>query len=169
VREVGYCDTTKQTVFRPWLLIVAVVISLLFFACGSGSQPASAQGKKRWLSKVDHDLTVLFKENETFLQGGSAGAFKSSNPYLRVVDGLVVIDAVASGEGKDLLADLEALGLQNGATFGRMVSGQLPIEAIDDLAGLDSLKFARPAYASTHGKSPKGGGAVVGQDRQIKP
>ncbi len=31
-----------------------------------------------------------------------------------------------------------------------MVSGQLPIEAIDDLAALDSLQFARPAYALTN-------------------
>jgi hypothetical protein len=168
VRAVGYCDVTKKTVFRPWLLIVAVVISLPFLACGSGSQSGSAQGKKRWLSKVDHDLAALFKEYETFRQGGSVGAFKPSNPYLRVVDGRVVIDAVASGEAKDLLADLEALGLQNGATFGRMVSGRLPIGAIEQLKNLDSLKFVRPAQAITHGISPKGGGVGVGQDRQIK-
>ena len=84
------------------------------------------------------------------------------------MDGLVVIDAVASGEAKDLLADLEALGLQKGATFGPVVSGQLPIEAMSDLGSLESLKSARPAYANTHGKSPRGGGAVVGHDRQIK-
>jgi hypothetical protein len=121
-------------------------------ACGSGSQSASAQGKKRWLFKVDHDLATLFEEYESFLQEGSVAAFKPSNPHLRVVDGRVVIDAVASGEAKELLTDLEALGLQNGAAFGRMVSGRLPIETIDDLAGLDSLKFARPAQAITHSK-----------------
>jgi hypothetical protein len=137
--------------------MAAVVITLPFLSCGSGSQPASAQGKKRWVSKVDHDLVALFKEYETFLQEGSVGVFKPSNPHLRVVNGRVIIDAVASGEAKELLTDLEALGLQKGATFGRMVSGRLPIEAIDDLAGLDSLKFARPAQAITHGKSPKGG------------
>jgi hypothetical protein len=141
---------------------------LLFSACGSGSQLASAQGKKSWLSKVDQDLAALFKEYEIFLQGGSVGAFKPSNPHLRVMDGRVVIDAVASRDPKELLTELEALGLQNGATFGRMVSGQLPIEAIYDLNSLESLKSARPAYSSTHGKSPKGGGAVVGQDRQIE-
>jgi hypothetical protein len=145
-----------------------MVISLPFLACGSGSQSASAQDKKRWLSKVDHDLATLFKEYETFRQGGSVGTFKPSNPYLRVGDGRVVIDAVASGEAKELLADLEALGLQKGAAFSRMVSGRLPIEAIDDLPGLDSLKFVRPAQAITHGISPKGGGVGVGQDRQIK-
>lgn len=141
---------------------------LHFLACGSGSQLASTQGKKRWLSKVDHDLAALFEEYETFLQGGSVGAFKPSNPHLRIMDGRVVIDAVASRDSKELLTELEALGLQNGAALGGMVSGQLPIEAIYDLNSLESLKFARPAYASTHGKSPKGGGAVVGQDRQIK-
>ena len=167
MRAVGDCDAAKQPVYRPWLLIVGVVILLLFSGCGSGSQLASAQGKKMWLSKVDHDLAALFKEYETFLQGGRVGVFRPSNPHLRVIDGRVVIDAVASGDGKDLLADLEALGLQNGATFGRMVSGQLPIEAIYDLNSLKSLKSARPAYAIIHGKSPRGDGAVVGHDRQI--
>jgi len=168
MRAVGHFDASKQIVFKSWLLIVAVVILLLFLACGNGSQLASAKGKRRGPSTVDHDLAALFKEYDTFLQKGSVGVFKPSNPHLRVMDGRVVIDAVASGEAKDLLADLEALGLQNGAAFGRVVSGLLPIEAIDDLAGLDSLKFARPAYSITHGKSPKGGGALVGQDRQIK-
>ena len=113
--------------------------------------------KDKQLTKVSHDLVALQKAHGTHVKSRSLEPFKPSNPHLRVVDQHVVVDAVASGEAKELLTDLEALGLQKGATFGRMVSGRLPIEAIDDLAGLDSLKFARPAQAITHGKSPKGG------------
>lgn len=167
MRAVAQGDTIQQGACQSWLVIVAAIILLLFPACGGG-QLATAGGKKSPSAKADHDLAALYSEYMTFVQGGRVGAFKPSNPHIRVIDGRVVIDAVASGQGKDLLADLQALGMQEGATFGRLVSGQLPIGAIYDLNGLESLKFARPAYAITHGKSPRGTGAVVGQDRQIK-
>jgi len=106
--------------------------------------------KDNKLTKVSHALVALQEAHENHVQLRSLEPFKPSIPYLRVVDGLVVIDAVASGEAKDLLADLEVLGLQNGAAFGRMVSGLLPIEAIEELKDLDSLKFVRPAYMVTN-------------------
>jgi hypothetical protein len=102
------------------------------------------------LTKVGRDLVALQESYETHVQLRSLEPFKPSNPYLRVVDQHVVVDAVASGEAEDLLAELEALGLQKGATFGRMVSGRLPIEAIEELQGVDSLKFVRPAYMATN-------------------
>jgi hypothetical protein len=40
--------------------------------------------------------------------------------------------------------------MQKAVRFGRIVSGQLPIEAIEDMASLNSLNFARPAYAKTN-------------------
>ena len=61
--------------------------------------------------------------------------------------GYVSIDTAAAGDPEVLAADLEALGLQSGAVFGRMVSGLLPMSAIPVLETLDSLQFARPAYA----------------------
>ncbi|MFQ5828838.1 MAG: hypothetical protein ACE5JD_06740 [Candidatus Methylomirabilia bacterium] len=101
------------------------------------------------MAKVSGDLAGLYDEYVSYLKRGSGTRFKPGNPLLRVIDGRVVIDAVASGDAGTLRSDLEALGMQKAAAFGRMVSGQLPILAIDDMAALDSLKFARPAYAST--------------------
>ncbi len=69
---------------------------------------------------------------------------------MRIIDGRVVIDAVASADVSALQADLEALGMHGAVAAGRIVSGQLPIFAIDALAALASLQFVRPAYASTH-------------------
>jgi hypothetical protein len=57
---------------------------------------------------------------------------------------------VASSDVYALQADLEALGMQVAVAFGRIVSGQLPIAAINALAALASLQFARPAYATTN-------------------
>jgi Subtilase family len=61
----------------------------------------------------------------------------------------VAVDAVASGDVRALQADLEALGMPEAVAAGRLVSGQLPIAAIADMAALASLQFARPAYAIT--------------------
>ena len=65
---------------------------------------------------------------------------------LQVYNDYVVIDAVANGSTNDLFNDLVALGLQNGSSFGRFVSGWLPIRAIAEMASLASLRFAQPAY-----------------------
>lgn len=62
-------------------------------------------------------------------------------------DQVVVEVAATSLDTVDaLIADLEALGLEQGESWGVMISGILPIAAIDDLASLDSLQFARPVY-----------------------
>jgi subtilisin family serine protease len=110
----------------------------------------AATGKDGPLAKLDPHLTALYHEYVSSLAQGGGAAFTPRNPLLRVSEGRVVIDAVASGDVHALQADLEALGLQGAVAFGRIVSGQLPITAIEDMAALASLHFARPAYATTH-------------------
>ena len=101
------------------------------------------------MAKVSHDLAILYHEYESYqVQGGSVG-FTPSNPLLQVSTGLVIVDAVAFGDVQTLKADLEALGMRGAVAFGRIVSGYLPIAAIEDAAVLASLQFARPAYATT--------------------
>ncbi|MCG8603666.1 hypothetical protein MJD09_01520 [bacterium] len=48
-----------------------------------------------------------------------------------------------------MLADLQALGLQNGSTYGRIVSGQLPIDSIPDLASLGGMVSINGTMAQT--------------------
>lgn len=73
-----------------------------------------------------------------------------SDKFLSPVRGdKVVVDAVASGDPAALLADLKKLGLLQASTYGSVVSGLLPIKAINEVARLKSLQFARPAYAMT--------------------
>ncbi|MFQ5569380.1 MAG: S8 family serine peptidase, partial [Rhodothermales bacterium] len=99
-------------------------------------------------SLIDPQLLGLQNEFDGF--AGTPDAFISRNPMLRLANGHVVIDAAASGDAETLKNDLEQLGLRQGKTFGRMVSGWLPIEAIDDLAGLSSLRLIRPSGAMTN-------------------
>src|SRR4029453_9184212 len=102
-------------------------------------------------AKVDRALTVVSDEYFAYLAQGGGVAFTPSNPLLRVSAGRVVIDAVASGDVHALQTDLEALGMQGAVAFGRIVSGQLPMAAIEDMAMLTSPQFAWPPYAKTNG------------------
>ena len=70
--------------------------------------------------------------------------FESSEPGIRIVSDRLIIDAIASGDADVLRQDLAALGARNVSVFGAYVSCQLPIEAIEKLASLESLKFAVP-------------------------
>ena len=93
------------------------------------------------MAKISHDLLALY---ESYREAERSGAeFRSENPLLRVVDGRVLIDAAATGDAGALEADLVALGMRHGATFGRVVSGELPISSIPALSALGNLGFAR--------------------------
>ena len=145
------------------LLLVLVLLAALVATPFYGRNDVAAQSKgpepKKvgLMARVGFDLANLYEEYQAYVdQHGSDEGFKPSNPLLRVIDDRVVIDAVASGDAAALSADLEALGLQEAAAFGRMVSGRLPISAIGVLATLDSLKSIKPAYAATRGDGTTG-------------
>lgn len=102
------------------------------------------------MAKMGSDLSAVYEQHQasaSFARSAESvqsGALSAAN-LARVVDGKVLIDAAAAGSTAALLQDLEAMGLENGSSFGRMVSGWLPVEALDDAAALGSLQLARPA------------------------
>ena len=81
--------------------------------------------------------------------------------FTEVSNGFVTVDAIASGDVAELREDLLSLGLQAPATSGRTVSGRLPLGAIDALAALDSLQFARSSAAVTFAGSVTSQGDVA--------
>ena len=53
-----------------------------------------------------------------------------------------MIDATAKdGDGAALLAELQEIGLVNGASFGAVASGALPVGDVKSLVGLDDLSL----------------------------
>lgn len=91
------------------------------------------------LGKLDPNLVLLFHENAT---GRLSGASARSAVELATIDGgTVVVDAFAATpeDAKVLLGELQALGLVRGAQAGRVVSGFMPISALDDAAALADL------------------------------
>ncbi len=111
------------------------------------------RGKDGPLYKLGLDLIVTFQEYAAYRASGGrqqqGQPFQPTDPLVRVHDQRVVIDAVAAGAVQDLRRDLVALGLQQPAVFGRLVSGSLPVEALGRAAALPSLNRARPAMART--------------------
>ena len=118
---------------------------------------ANANTAADW-GKLQFGLGELYDEAQLAMASTSAteraagfASFASSNSFMPVALGLVAIDATAAdGDGAALLGALEALGLEGGAHGGALVSGLIPIDSIDDLAAVEGLAFARPAYATTN-------------------
>jgi len=108
---------------------------------------ADGQGKDGSLAKVGGDLTRLYYEHDAHIASGAKSPFVPRVRPMPVRDGYVTIDAVAQTNAVALVADLKALGLQDAAVAGRMVSGRLPIAAIPEAAALTDLRFARPGRA----------------------
>jgi hypothetical protein len=127
------------------LLAVPLVI-LAGVACAAGGPPRKPAGK------VSPDLLELHEAYQAAESRGEKLAGERSR--LRVVDGRVLIEAVAAGDTRALEADLVALGLRRQAAFGRIVSGELPIEAIPRLESLTSLALVRPSMPS-RGPAPR--------------
>jgi hypothetical protein len=126
---------------RSWLL--AIVIGLIVLV-GCDAAFAGPKGS----GKINPALTALYAEHALHAAQQSGRPFASRNPLARVVNQRVVIDAVADADVLALEAALSALGMQNVAVFGRVISGQLPISAIPALDAIASLRFAQPAISA---------------------
>src|SRR5262245_12656475 len=130
---------------------VVLVLSLTLMRCIGLPEAAMDDA----MTKVSPELRSLYEAYRAALQTGAP--LVSTHPLVPIVDGRVIIDAVASGDVEDLKQDLIALGLDHAASAGRIVSGRLPVAAIPAMAALPSLRFARAAMAMNQG----GGGPSV--------
>lgn len=109
------------------------------------------EGKDGPMAKVGYDLARLYFAHRAHQRQKPGEPFEPpAGTPMRVADGRVTIDATAAEDADALRADLERLGLENGAAAGPLVSGQLPIDALPEAAALASLRSMRPAAAQTH-------------------
>jgi hypothetical protein len=127
-------------------------------------------GKNGPMAKVGPDLTLTFHEHIDYKSRGGLAKlkykFKPSHPLIRTKDEAIVIDIVAQDDVNALKAELQALGMTNISIYGRFISGLLPIDTLDTVAGLKRLRFARPAFAQTMAGSitSQGDAAQVSDD-----
>jgi hypothetical protein len=134
-----------------WLYFL-FTLSLIFNGSCTLTSVQNLGDKGGRMPKLAPELIALYDEYSAYLASHRPGVFRPANPLVRVGGDRVVIDAVASEDATILMSDLMSLGIQGAVSFGRIVSGQLPISAIPAMAGLPSLQFARAAAASTRGE-----------------
>jgi hypothetical protein len=117
------------------------------------------QQKQKPETKITLELAQLYDEYKSYkarkdFSSSATQIFSPTSELITVIDERVAIEAVANDNVDLLRTDLQALGLKHASVYGRMVSGLLPVSAIDNLRRLESLRFARPVMATT---SPQGG------------
>jgi hypothetical protein len=93
------------------------------------------------------DLLLLYHAHQSGEISASSGMENVQG--IKVQNGRVPVDIVAVEQGEALVEDLSGLGGQNVAARGRMVSAELPISAIREVALLDGVQQMRPARAAT--------------------
>ena len=72
------------------------------------------------------------------------------NPLMKVVDGSILIDAIAKpGQAQALRTELVSRGLQHATVFGNVVSGRLPVSALADLAASQLIAVRAAVRART--------------------
>ncbi|QHT67564.1 T9SS type A sorting domain-containing protein [Rhodocytophaga rosea] len=151
-----------QNLLKPLLSYGLALFLLMYGLSAYAQQPTvwkglyhdnAMQKQAKPASKVSSDLLVLKKEYDSFTTTRGAaktGPFKPSNKSAQIHQGYVTIHAAAEGNTQTLLAELQAAGMINGAAFGNLVSGKMPVGRLDKLSGLKSLRFARAAYSTAN-------------------
>jgi hypothetical protein len=142
---------------------LAVLLGVLSASPAAAQQPADSiraaalrdfhgpdlEGKDGPLAKTGLDLLVLYHEYRAFRRRGD-DAFRPSVSGVRVRNGRVTVDAIATNTAEQLRAALEDVGLRDAATAGRIVSGRLPIDSIPALATVEALRGVAPSRMRTH-------------------
>jgi len=107
---------------------------------GQGISPAIAgKGEGPW-AKAGSTLRRVFAAHSAHQRAGGDAPFKPDNPSVQFAKGLILIDAVASGDGAALLEDLRGLGLKGGTQYGAVVSGRIPLGLLGRVVDLNSLR-----------------------------
>ncbi len=103
--------------------------------------------KSPGMSKASTALVRVDREYRAHVAQGRPTAFVPSDRFLPYHQGRVLIDARASSDGATLLSDLGRLGLRHGTRHGDLVSGLLPVAAIEQAVGLSSLQSISASLA----------------------
>ncbi|MGI9203200.1 MAG: S8 family peptidase [Woeseiaceae bacterium] len=117
-------------------------------------------------SKADSSLAAVHAEFKDLSQKGKSAGYTPSNRFVQVSSGSILVDVRATSDGAVLLDDLVQLGLTNGHRYGDVVSGLLPLTAIDNALALQSLRgiTASPRPITHTGSITSQGDAALAAD-----
>jgi uncharacterized repeat protein (TIGR01451 family) len=136
------------------LILCAIVGSTTVLAAQATSRPnriTLTTTKHSQLTKVSSTLGQLYDDYSAHLSAGAAPAsFSASGDFLRVREGRVWVEIIASDNPAALLADLETVGMEQGSWVNYLIGGWLPIKALPHVGALTDVQFVRPAYATSN-------------------
>ncbi len=96
------------------------------------------------MGKAGSSLAAAFSELQTHdkrrKKTREKTEFKPSNRFLQFYAGRVLVDARAADDADALLEELKQLGLENGKRYGDVISGSLPLAAIEETVALGNLR-----------------------------
>lgn len=104
-------------------------------------------GKDGPAAKAGMNLLLLYHAHQSGEISGASSI--DDGKGVQVENGRVTVDIVAVDQGEVLVQRISDLGGHNVAARGRVVSAQIPISAIREVAMLDELQQMRPARAAT--------------------
>lgn len=120
------------------------------------SEPTTARiiaptEKSREAYMIGYDLIQVWKEYQAYqMETDNPDGFAASNPLMQTDSGRILIDVTADNASTVdttlLQEQLSALGFEATGTYGRVVSGFIPVENVTEVAQLSAVKLARPAY-----------------------
>jgi len=138
------------------LILCAALVSLLGATSLAAVPPDAVQkmraARAQGSPKLDTPLSQTYAEFVRHRNSGGPGPFRPSNRLAPFVDrkgGMVVVDVTARAGTAALQRQLTRLGREHGSSFGRVVSGLLPISAIPAAEKLDGVLRLRMALNTT--------------------
>lgn len=139
------------------ILVVSILFSVIF-------QPVSAfptQGMGKNLLHIKTDMPLDAGLSRLIKERSNNRVVQTAD---RSVDNQVTVDAVAKHDGQELLIDLLAIGLKNAQVAGRIVSGSLPISALDSASSLNSLHYLYRTHTTIYNSVISQGVQAMGID-----
>ena len=134
----------NRTLVRALFMALSTLVAPV--ALGDSAVPAQVHPahnvlrKTPEMSKASSALIRVHSEYRAHVDQRRTTAFVPSDRFLQFSSGRILIDARAVADGASLLDDLKELGLANGTRHGEVVSGLLPVAAIDRAVGLANLR-----------------------------
>ena len=136
----GFLATSVKSLLIMLLTLAATVASADTAVPYQQRPGQNGLFKAAQMGKASTPLVRVFSEYRAHANQGRRTAFAPSDQFLPFSAGRVLIDARANSNGAALLNDLQQLGLLNGSQYGELVSGLIPVAAIDQAVALASLR-----------------------------
>jgi subtilisin family serine protease len=149
----------KKNLLQIAALVLFSITSISLHAQVKGdpapSGAVSDQAPRKTSSRLSSDLKKLYDDN-----GARAKVVQSTkkptqpedamNAYLQIKGDKVVVDVTVKGDVQAARAELVKMGFQVKASYGRVISGLIPIRSLPQLESAASIRFAKPAYKPLH-------------------